>query len=475
MIDLNQVTLLRNDRAILHNINLTVKDGEVVLLAGESGSGKSSLISILNGLIPELYDGTIEGNAIVGGDNLPPIDFNEYVKQIGVVFQNPKTQFFTTSVLSELAFSMENYGFDPNDITNRMNEIIDLFELHELLDKKVSELSGGQKQRIAFASACMISHRLFLFDEPSSNLDYESINQLSSYIAMLKQAGHTVLIAEHRLFYLVQLIDRVVILKQGQIAYDLDKKEFISNFNQIKEDIGLRALSEPKITHKQNASTNQIKSLECIEVQKLRFSYDRNRPFLMIENLTLDPTKIVGIIGENGSGKSTFVQILTGIQPEKQVEIYQHGRRLTSKERLKRSFMVMQDVNLQLFFETVEKELFVQSKRSELLDEVVSELNLTTLLKRHPQDLSGGEKQRVAVGSAILSGKKWIILDEPTSGLDYQNMLAVSRLLKKAQSYGLFIVVISHDNEFLSKTADCVLKMKQGRIVSVDQKKGVSE
>ena len=126
----------------------------------------------------------------------------------------------------------------------------------------------------------------------------------------------------------------------------------------------------------------------------------------------------------------------------------------------------MQDVNLQLFFETVEKELLVQSKRTELFDDVVDALNLRRLLSSHPQNLSGGEKQRVAIASAILSGKEWLILDEPTSGLDYQNMLAVSKLLKKVQSLGIFVLVISHDNEFLSQTASCILKMDNGGVIS---------
>lgn len=161
MIQLNQVTLIRDKKKVLDNINLTVTSGELVILTGESGSGKSSLISVLNGLIPELYDGEIFGQLTVLDTRLPPIDFNKYVKGIGVVFQNPKTQFFTTSVLSELAFSMENYGFSAEDINTRMNDVIELFHLEDLIGKKVTELSGGQKQRIAFAAACMLPHRFF--------------------------------------------------------------------------------------------------------------------------------------------------------------------------------------------------------------------------------------------------------------------------------------------------------------------------
>lgn len=464
MIKLNHVNLYRNDKKILNNINLTLSAGETVVLTGQSGSGKSSLISLLNGLIPELYEGMVEGSATVLNTTLPAIDFNEYVKHIGVVFQNPKTQFFTTSVISELAFSMENYGIEPSKIESRMSEIITIFELESLVGKKVTELSGGQKQRIAFASACMLPHRLFLFDEPSSNLDYETISKLSDYLKVLKSQGHTMIISEHRLFYLKELADRFVILKNGEIVLDKQRDDFIYQFDVFQEKFGLRTFNEKELVIDKKNVEKDLSNKHMLEIDQMFFGYKHQEEFIHISNLALDTSNIIGLIGENGSGKSTFTQILTGLLPCKDVQIKLDGQLLTSKERLHRSFMVMQDVNLQLFFETVEKELLVHSKREELFDEVVEELSLSDLLSRHPQDLSGGEKQRVAIASAILSGKDWIILDEPTSGLDYKNMIAVSHLLKKVQQYGLFILIISHDNEFLSKTTPHIIKMNKGRI-----------
>ncbi|MGY3703157.1 hypothetical protein BW731_10865 [Vagococcus martis] len=466
MIQLNQVTLIRDEKKVLDNINLTVRSGELVVLTGESGSGKSSLISVLNGLIPELYDGEIFGQLTVLDTPLPPIDFNKYVKDIGVVFQNPKTQFFTTSVLSELAFSMENYGFSAEDINTRMNDVIELFHLEDLIGKKVTELSGGQKQRIAFASACMLPHRLFLFDEPSSNLDYVTIKQLSDYIKLLKQRGCTLIISEHRLFYLSELADRYVILKNGKLTYDLPAAQFKAQFPIIQEEMGLRSLQEPKLLKSFVEKTEPDDVSRVLQIKDLTYQYSDRKSVLNIPSLDISIDNIVGLVGQNGSGKTTFVQLLSGLLTDKSHSFSIMGANLSAKERIARSFIVMQDVNLQLFFETVEKELLVQSKRTELFDDVVDDLNLRGLLSSHPQNLSGGEKQRVAIASAILSGKEWLILDEPTSGLDYQNMLAVSKLLKKAQSLGLFVLVISHDNELLSQTASCILKMDNGRFIS---------
>lgn len=466
MIQLNQVTLIRDKKKVLDNIHLTVTSGELVILTGESGSGKSSLISVLNGLIPELYDGEIFGQLTVLDTRLPPIDFNKYVKDIGVVFQNPKTQFFTTSVLSELAFSMENYGFSAEDINTRMNDVIELFHLEDLIGKKVTELSGGQKQRIAFAAACMLPHRFFLLDEPSSNLDYVTIKQLSAYIKLLKQRGCTLIISEHRLFYLSELADRYVILKKGKITYDLSAAQFKAQFPIIQEEMGLRSLQEPKLFKSFIKKIEQDDASRVLQIKDLTYQYSNRKSVLNIPSLDICIDNIVGLVGQNGSGKTTFVQLLSGLLIDKSYSFSIMGANLSAKERIKRSFIVMQDVNLQLFFETVEKELLVQSKRTELFDDVVDALNLRRLLSSHPQNLSGGEKQRVAIASAILSGKEWLILDEPTSGLDYQNMLAVSKLLKKVQSLGIFVLVISHDNEFLSQTASCILKMDNGGVIS---------
>ncbi|MGX6971291.1 ABC transporter ATP-binding protein [Vagococcus bubulae] len=468
MIQFDHVNLLRDDKTVLKDIQLSINTGEVVVLTGESGSGKSSLISLLNGLIPELYEGEVVGDATVLETSLPPLDFNQYVKDIGVVFQNPKTQFFTTSVFSELAFSMENYGISPDNIKERMAEVVEIFDLDELMGKKVTELSGGQKQRIAFASACMLPHRLFLFDEPSSNLDYQTIKQISSYLSLLKEQGCTLVIAEHRLFYLTQLADRYIVLKQGEICYNLPSADFHSLFPTIQKEMGLRTLNEPTELWLKKDSVKEENHSSELHIEHLNFHYKQSKTILHINELFIDTSKVIGLIGENGSGKTTFVQLLTGLlsDHDKKSVFLLNGTPLSAKERLNRSFLVMQDVNLQLFFETVEKELLVQSKRKELFDEVVEELNLVHLLQSHPQNLSGGEKQRVAIASAILSGKDWIILDEPTSGLDYRHMVAVSRLLRKVQSYGLFVLVISHDNEFLAKTTSQILRMQEGKIVS---------
>jgi energy-coupling factor transport system ATP-binding protein len=201
MIKIEKGSLAYESEQVLSDINLEVAEGEFVVVCGASGCGKSSLIRILNGLIPELYEGELEVDFIVNNEKLPTADFPNFVKEIGVVFQNPKTQFFMNEVFSELAFEMENYGVERGEMLKKIDRISDIFELKNYWQKSMHELSGGEKQRIAFASSCMMPHKLFLLDEPSSNLDEKHIDLIQNHLEWLKKEGHTIVVAEHRLYY----------------------------------------------------------------------------------------------------------------------------------------------------------------------------------------------------------------------------------------------------------------------------------
>lgn len=454
MIELEHLNLNKEGHTILSDITLTIKQGECVILTGESGSGKTSLINSLNGLIPELYSGDLTGKLYVNGDKLPPIDFNNYVREIGMVFQNPKSQFFTTTVLSELAFSMENYGVSRQEILERIDQIVAEFDLFDILNTKVSDLSGGQKQKVAFASACMLPHQLFLFDEPSSNLDEVGMVQLKKFMKQLKNKGCTMIIAEHKLHYLSDVADWYIVLHEGKIREKFSKERALNISDNKRKSLGLRSLSTEKVEIKEDKRTIQT----GITTTELSFKY-KKKNVLHFESMFFSSESIVGLIGKNGVGKTTLVKMLTGLLKPSSGSILYNGELIQEKERLTKSYLVMQDVNLQLFFETVEKEIITKATRLDLFSEVVSQLNLIHLLDRHPQTLSGGEKQRVVIASAILSGKKWLFLDEPTSGLDYKNMLEVSNMLKWIQTNNLTIIVISHDQEFLNLTCDMIYKL----------------
>ncbi|MTD38658.1 ATP-binding cassette domain-containing protein [Erwinia sp. CPCC 100877] len=463
MIDVKKLSFAYEDQAeIIHSLDLNVKAGEFVVVCGKSGCGKSTLLRIINGLIPELYTGDLKGQGTILNQPLLTKEFNDYVREIGVVFQNPKTQFFTNDVYSELAFAMENYGLPKAEMLTRLSEITRLFSLEPFLEKSMFHLSGGQKQLVAFASASMLKHRLFSLDEPSSNLDEATIEQLKSYLEILKAQGLTIIVSEHRLFYLTDLADRYLMMEDGRIIENWTKTELLTKSPEFLQEQGLRALKQPTITQSSKAPENT--GALILECQKLRFRYRKQADTLALDQLQLSSHYITGIIGKNGAGKSTFSKLISGLIKPKSGRILLNGQELTARKLLKESFVVMQDVNLQLFFETVEKEITVKAKNLKDFEKVVRMLDLEALLDRHPQTLSGGEKQRVAIASALLSGKRIIIFDEPTSGLDLVHMQEVSNTLLWLQQENILVLVITHDKEFLQRTCQRVVHIEEGRI-----------
>lgn len=464
MIDLHDVSFAYEDQeTIIQKVELEVKAGEFVVLCGKSGCGKSTLLRILNGLIPELYTGDLTGVGSVLGQNMLTKEFNEYVKDIGVVFQNPKTQFFTSDVYSELAFAMENYGVSREEILKRIDEITSLFSLETFLERSMFHLSGGQKQLIAFASASMLKHQLFLLDEPSSNLDEVTIEQLKTYLKVLKEQGMTIIVSEHRLYYLTDLADRYLLMDNGTIIESYTSQEMRAKSALEINNMGLRSLEQTHFV-KDREPTRSSEQLTVV-CEELEFHYRRQPSIIKIPSLTLTSSAITGIVGHNGAGKSTFSKILSGLMKPKQGTIKLNQHVMSAKQLINESFVVMQDVNLQLFFETVEKEISLNAKNTQEFDKIVDMLSLESLLLRHPQTLSGGEKQRVAIASALLSGKKIIIFDEPTSGLDLLHMEEVSHTIRWLHKEGILVLVITHDKEFLSRTCQRVLHFEQGQII----------
>lgn len=463
MIDLKEISFAYEDHEnIIDAVNLDVKAGEFVVLCGKSGCGKSTLLRILNGLIPELYPGELKGEGTVLEHDFSTKEFNEYVRGIGVVFQNPKTQFFTSDVYSELAFAMENYGVPRKDMVDRIDKITSLFSLEKFLERSMFHLSGGQKQLIAFASASMLDHQLFLLDEPSSNLDEATIEQLKGYLEVLKKQGMTIIVSEHRLHYLTELADRYLIMEQGKIIQSCTKSEMLVKSAASIKKMGLRSLkpTEFEVAGRQADELSEV----TVAFKDVHFHYRKQPSVVDIPALTVSSNDITGIIGHNGAGKSTFSKLLSGLLKPTTGIITLNQKQMTAKELIKESFVVMQDVNLQLFFETVEKEITLNAKNTKAFEPIVRMLHLEPLLDRHPQTLSGGEKQRVAIASALLSGKRIIIFDEPTSGLDLVHMEEVSKTIRWLHQENILVVVITHDKEFLSQTCQRVLHFDCGQI-----------
>ena len=442
----------------LRNINFKVKEGEFILLTGQSGSGKTTVTRLINGLIPHFFEGVLTGTVKVLGSDIKTITPGEMGKNIASIFQNPRSQFFTTNSTKEVAFALENYGIDRNEMIDRVNCAFHDFEAESLMDRDMFSLSSGEKQKIAIIAAKTLNPKIYVFDEPSANLDIHSVIKLKKIMEWLKKQGHTVIVSEHRLFYLKNLVDKCLIMKDGKIDREL-KKNDIDNLN----DSDIRAyklrtfkLSNIKYELKDNLIVN--KQNADFKVENLSFSYDVNHSVLSNCNLEGNFGETVAIVGHNGSGKTTLGKIMSGLLKARGGQFFIEGKLTKQKELYKSVYFVMQDADYQLYSDSVVSELMLSSMNSikqndEKIENAITLLNISLFRNRHPQSLSGGQKQRVTIAAAIASNKKILIFDEPTSGLDYENMKVVSEAINTLRKKGILIFVISHDLEFLSRVA----------------------
>ena len=460
MLKIDDVSFSYNEISNLDKINLDISQGEVILLCGESGCGKTTLTRFLNGLIPNFFDGKRNGEVYLNDRKISEMEIYEISAHIGSVFQNPKTQFFNVDTTSEIVFGCENLAFEKTEIRKRLDNVVDDFKLDYLLDKSIFKISGGEKQKIACASVSAVSPEIIVLDEPSSNLDSQSSWEFEEIIKNWKKQGKTVIIAEHKLFFLSEVVDRVIFLNDGKITAQWSREEF-RNIDHRK--LGLRQLDLCNLTAK--CRDYYSSDSKFIELKNFNFTYGKTE-VLNIDNVKIPKNEIIAIIGKNGAGKSTFANCLCGLKRSCKGEAVIDGEVLKRKDLLKKSYMVMQDVNHQLFTESVLDEvlLSMDEENEQLAESILENLNLLHLKGAHPMALSGGEKQRVAIASAIASNKEILIFDEPTSGLDLKNMMKVSQNLIYLQKLGITSFIITHDFELIMQTCSHILHLENGHV-----------
>lgn len=469
MIELKNVSYSYHEdgsNPVLQNVNLKIRKGECILFCGKSGCGKTTLTRLFNGMIPYFYDGKMSGTLLLDGQEIADMPLYEISKRCGSVFQNPRTQFYTVNTTSEIAFGLENQGLSSEEIKMRVEQTARELEIEGLLDRNIFELSGGEKQIIAFASVYAMNPDIYVLDEPSSNLDMAAIEKLRGILALLKERGKTILIAEHRTYFLKELADRAVHMENGSICREYTMQELALFTEEEKQRSGIRTveLFDYPIAVGKNF-LGKKESEKLIEVPRLRFSYG-DRETLHIDRLKMSSGHITAIIGSNGAGKSTFVNCMCGIKKESQGSVYVEERFLDRKSRLKESYLVMQETGHQLFSDSVEEEIRLGTKQvsDEQTKDIAEKLDIGTLLERHPMTLSGGQKQRVAIASAFACGKKILYFDEPTSGLDYNHMMQTCELIRSLQQEDIWIFVITHDYELIAALCDSVIHVEDGRI-----------
>ena len=449
-------TYKNSKNKVLDSVNFKINKGECILLTGVSGSGKSTLIHLMNGLIPTLYEGQLEGEILFKNKDLKDIESYDISKNIGYVSQDPRGHFFTTNTTSELVFSMENYGIPLNEMKKKYSQLVKVLELEKLVDKNIIYISSGERQKIAIGCSLSLEPEIIILDEPSSNLDFHMTKKLKQLIEKLKTKGYTIIIAEHRMYYIQDLIDRVFVINNGKVI-----EKTISDLKSNNE-IPLRSLDIFNLELENISSKN--KEL-LMEINNITY-----KDILTNITTTIYKGDVIGLIGKNGVGKTTLLRLLSNIiKPDKGKVV---GKVIP--------FLVMQDMDYQFFTESVESEMKFGSADNDLekINSLLMKLGLTELKDKIPFELSGGQKQRLLIAISALANVNLLMFDEPTSGLDYVNMTKVSGILKDL-SKNSALIVATHDIEFLYKTCNRVVYLddkviKEDFYLNLENKKKVN-
>lgn len=470
-------------RGGVYDINLEINKGEFALLTGLSGCGKTTLIRLMGGLVPSYYSGDLQGSLSIGDiKNIENAHISEVSKRVSTVFQNPKSQFFNLDTTSELLFYLENIGTPRDIMRKKLEECVELFGIDHLLGKDIHALSGGEKQIIQIAASFIAGTDIILMDEPTSNLDLKSIEKVKEMLKTLKGLGKTVVISEHRLYYLRELVDTVHYIENGRISMSFESAKFFELNADTRANMGLREFDIENLLPQKNVKNSNLVdkqdglNLRELNIESLKFKWKKQSAFAVdVANIALPLGKVISLVGKNGQGKSSFAQALTGLVNTKLDSVFINSaksapkdpsKKLKPNKRLELSYTVMQDVGFQLFTDSVDSELSLGSKIDLSLrkPQIVKAMQLETLLDAHPQGLSGGQKQRVSIAAGICSGAKFMIFDEPTSGMDYYHMKKTADYIKSVLSDDMLIIIITHDMEFLAMITDEIMTMQNGKI-----------
>ncbi len=487
------------ERTVLKNVHLTVKEGEFVLVLGASGSGKSTLLRAMNGSVPHLHGGKYSGEVSIFGETTTEKTPKDLAGMVGMVFQDPESQLVMTSPANEVRFGPENLSFVPEKIERRMDESLEITNIESLKHRFNPELSGGEKQKLALASVLAMDPRIMLLDEPTSQLDPKSAEEILGILRKFnEERGLTVILVEHRLERCMQFADRVVLMESGELILDEEMDRYIGKAMKRRSIFlpPVSRISDPerggatatvkearKRVHEAlrenrlqtRSRTTPIRTgRSIIRLKGVDFTYVEGVTVLKNIDLEIKKGERIALMGRNGAGKSTLLKLLNGLLKPKQGAVLVKGRNTKNtptSELAGTCGYLSQNPSDYLFQPTVEEEILLGTDRKEMdleyVARIIELLSLEKYMEAYPRDLSVGERERVALASILALRPNVLALDEPTRGLDYGEKGKLSHLLMELSAGGTACIVATHDVEFVTGFANRVIILGgDGKIIA---------
>ena len=495
------------EKYALDDINLSIDEGEFVLICGPSGCGKTTLLQQLKKEIQP--EGNINGQILYNGVEISKLEDSAASQEIGMVFQEPESQIVTDTVCHELAFSMENMGYPASMMRRRIGEMVHFFGIEGKMYESIHNLSGGQKQILNLASVLLLQPKLLLLDEPTSQLDPVSSREFIQMVYDLNRDFNiTVLLSEHRLEDVFPIADKVIIMEEGEIVYygtprdvamnifkNEDKKffkylpstsklYFTLDEHKSKENIPLTVREgknwaskmelHEETVEKKNTENNKSTIMSLKDVS---FKYEREKPFILRKlNLNIKRGECISILGGNGAGKSTLLKVMAGANKPQYGYVKIGNEKLYSiskKERFYKIGYLAQNPMLYFLHDNVRDEIYDVAEKIGASEKEVQELIelffVGGILNRHPYDISGGEKQKVALITVLLPNPEMLFLDEPTKGIDPISKMNFGNLINKLKNKGITIVMATHDIEFAARFSDRCALLFDGDIACIEE------
>ena len=450
----------------LRRVEGNIPKGRCIVLCGGSGCGKSTLLRCINGLIPQFYEGELKGFCRLNGKDTDGLSIGEIGELAASVFQDPRSQFFTVNSSNEVAFGLENHGLPQEEIRRRVDEAFRIFHLERLKDRNVYELSSGERQLISILSAWAADTDIFLFDEPTANLDFAATQQLKTILLALKKQGKTLLLSEHRLYYLADIADEYWVMENGEIKQKYAAKEAKALSAQQRHARSLRTLDLDAITLSEKTNCPED-TRQLLSVSDIRYTYGKKTGAILSGmNFSVREHEIVGLVGANGCGKTTIGKLIAGLYRPSGGKITLFDKEQNPKQLQKQVLFIMQEAEFQFFTNSVLHELQyghkVTPEFEEKAEALLKSMGMWECRGRHPFSLSGSQMQKLTLMTAYLSDKPIIILDEPTAGQDAQSLERCAELICEMRKEKT-VLLITHDLELIAKACDRCIGLSGGR------------